>query len=79
MNPKLIAYKALEESKLKILSVNSHGLNDFHKGNDVFKNKKKFLQDTHFNEKDEMLIQKQWWSKGFFNSWTIQEGWQFSF
>lgn len=43
MNPKLIANKALEESKLKILSVNSHGLNDFHKGNDVFKNKKKIL------------------------------------
>lgn len=75
MNPKLIANKALEESKLKILSVNSQGLNDFHKGNGVFKNKNKiFLQDTHFNEKDEMLIQRQWWSKGFFNSWTNSRG-----
>lgn len=26
------------------------------------------MQDTHFNEKDEMLIQTQWGSKASFNS-----------
>lgn len=58
--------KALKENKLKILSVNCQGLNDFHKRKDVFRNLKiknhniYFLQDTHFSEKDEMLIQSQW-------------------
>lgn len=27
-----------------------------------------FLQDTHFSEKDEMLIQSQWGTKSLFNS-----------
>lgn len=32
--------KALKENKLKILSVNCQGLNDFHKRKDVFRNLK---------------------------------------
>lgn len=61
----------LEENKLKVLTLNCQGLNDFNKRKDVFKNLRMknyniyFLQDTHFNEKEEILIQSQWGSKAF--------------
>lgn len=67
--------KDLEENKLKVLTLNCQGLNDFNKRKDVFKNLRMknyniyFLQDTHFNEKEEILIQSQWGSKAFFNSY----------
>lgn len=62
----LMENKALEENKLKVLTVNCQGLNDFNKRKDVFRNLRMknyniyFLQDTHFNEKEEILIQSQW-------------------
>lgn len=35
----------------------------------------KFSCKIHIlTKKDEMLIQRQWWSKGFFNSWTNSRG-----
>lgn len=67
--------KVSEENKLKVLTVNCQGLNEFNKRKDVFRNLRMknyniyFLQDTHFNEKEEMLIQSQWGSKVFFNSY----------
>lgn len=67
--------KVLEENKLKVLTLNCQGLNDFNKRKNVLKNLKMknyniyFLQDTHFNEKEEILIQSQWGSKAFFNSY----------
>lgn len=73
--------KVLEENKLKVLTLNCQGLNDFNKRKNVLKNLKMknyniyFLQDTHFNEKEEILIQSQWGSKAFFIVLKqIQEG-----
>lgn len=49
-----------EENKLKVLTVNCQGLNEFNKRKDVFRNLRmknyniSFLQDTHFNEKEEI-------------------------
>ena len=66
--------KTHEENLLKIITLNCQGLNDVNKRKDVLSNLRMksyniyFLQDTHFNESEEKLIQLQWGYKSFFNS-----------
>lgn len=60
---------------LKIQSVNCQGLGDKSKRKDVFNylhNKKYnifFLQDTHFVQEDEKMIQTQWGFEAYFSSY----------
>ena len=64
--------KTHEENLLKIITVNWQGLNDFDKRKYVLSNLRMknyniyFLQDTHFNESEEKLIQSQSGYKSFF-------------
>lgn len=61
--------------QLKVLTVNCQGLGDPNKRRDVFKILKTknyniyFIQDTHFIQEDENLIQTQWGYKAFFSSY----------
>lgn len=61
---------------LKILIVNCQGLGDKSKRKDVFNylhnkkyKKKKILQDTHFVQEDEKMIQTQWGFEAYFSSY----------
>ena len=61
---------------ITILSMNSRGLADVEKRNDVlhYLKKKKYstycLQDTHFSEEIHSLINSKWGHKAYFNSST---------
>ena len=69
--------KTHEENLLKIITLNCQGLNDFNKRKDVLSNLRMknyniyFLQDTHFNESEEKLIQLQWGYKSFLSEHTV--------
>ena len=61
--------------QLKVLTVNCQGLGDPNKRRNVFKILKTknyniyFIQDTHFIQENENLIQTQWGYKAFFSSY----------
>ena len=65
-------------AKLSYISCNCQGLGDFHKRKDVFQylREKKydvyFLQDTHFDPKQEKQIRSEWGYECFFSSLNTQ-------
>lgn len=64
-----------KENQLKILTVNCQGLEETNKRKDVLNHLKAknydiyFIQDTHFVNTNENLIQTQWGYKVYFNSY----------
>lgn len=64
-----------KENQLKILTVNCQGLGETNKRKDVLNHHKAknyniyFIQDTHFVNTNENLIQTQWGYKVYFNSY----------
>ena len=65
-------------TKLTFVSCNCQGLGDFHKRKDVFQylREKKydvyFLQDTHFDVKQNLQIRSEWGYESFFASYNTQ-------